>query len=486
MAKIGVNSNATGFTMSDLFGRTVLRTSLEENELTPENIKTVLELILPIHFRNAQQIDYLYGYYRGNQDILNKVKLVREDINNKVVENSAYHIVEFKKSYVFGSPIQYVQNGLDWKDEIDKIDLAEDRYITGTSYRMIFPEKSETTPFVIYNANPKDTAIVYSNDYKNTPLFAFYITTKNDYSQNKVYYILTVYTKKRIYTYKTKMMDSGTQLKIDFVPETIENNTINWLGYIPIIEYPLNKSRMGLIELVKSSLDTLNKISSNDIDGIEQFIQSLLIFMNLDIDTTQFKEMVAAGAVKLKTIADSPNSKADIKSIVNQLQHSETKILYDRVYNNMLTIAGVPKMTDKSSSGDTGQARLIGEGWIMADERAKQDELSFKLSEKQMLNIAINICKNKNFTGIKQLNISDMEIKFTRNKSDNLLVKAQALINLMTAQVAPEVAFNVIGLFSDSNEVVNQSKAYFGEDFWKKEEVKANLNTDDTNKVVSQ
>jgi len=55
----------------------------------------------------------------------------------------------------------------------------------------------------------------------------------------------------------------------------------------------------------------------------------------------------------------------------------------------------------------------------------------------------------------------------------------------MTAQVAPEVAFNVIGLFSDSNEVVNQSKAYFGETFWK-EEVKPNLNTDDTNKVVSQ
>ena len=231
----------------------------------------------------------------------------------------------------------------------------------------------------------------------------------------------------------------------------------------------MNKSRLGVIELVKSILDALNKISSNDIDEIEQFVQSLLVLINADIDAEEYEKMLVLGAAKFVS-NDDRGQKVDVKLLSNKLEHADTKVLYDRLYNNMLTIAGVPKMTDKSSSGDTGQARLVGEGWIMADERAKQDELSFKIGEKELLKIAIAICESKSETGIKKLRTSDIEIKFTRNKSDNILVKTQALLNLKSSQVSPEVAFNVIGLFSDSNEVVNKSVDFFGEDFWKVEE----------------
>ena len=50
-----------------------------------------------------------------------------------------------------------------------------------------------------------------------------------------------------------------------------------------------------------------------------------------------------------------------------------------------------------------------------------------------------------------------------------MLVKTQALMNLQSAQVVPEVAFASIGLFSDPNEVVKQSKLYYGASFWKKD-----------------
>ena len=468
-----------------LFGRDVLKSSYSEDELNPETISQVLLDVLPVHFDNRKQIDYLIGYYKGNQDVLNKVKKVREDINNKVVENNAYHIVEFKKGYVFGDPIQYVQRGDVEKTEIEILnnfminndkaskdkDLAEDMYITGTGFRMIFPNEDKKTPFVMYNASPKNANVVYSSGYDQKPLFCFYITEKADYEAKEIYYKITVYTKTNAYTYKTnnRAFTVGNDLEINLIPELTPESSVNWIGYLPIIEYPLNKSRLGLVELVKSTLDTLNKISSNDIDGIEQFIQSLLIFMNVDIDSTQFKEMIAAGAVKLKSI-EGNNVKSDIKSIVNQLQHSETKILYDRLYNNMLTIAGVPRMSDKASSGDTGQARLVGEGWTMADERAKQDELSFKLSEKQLIDRAIKICKDKN-TGIKTIETTDIDIKFTRNKSDNMLTKAETLKMLLESGILPEIAMEVVGLFSDSSDTFKQSELYHGSEFWKKENI---------------
>lgn len=484
---------------SYLIGRDVLKTSFSKDELNAETIKLILLDVLPTHFENRKEIDYLIGYYKGNQDILNKVKLVRPEINNKVIENNAYHLVEFKKSFVFGDPIQYVQRGDSEKTEIETLnnymisndksskdkDLAEDMYITGTGFRLIFANDDPKLPFVIYNANPKNANVVYSTGYDGSPVLCFYITEKIDYENNKeIYYVITVYTEKEVFTFRTnnKPFDTNNKLDLTIQEEFDEWKKVNWVGYLPIIEYPLNKSRLGLIELVKSILDTLNKISSNDIDAIEQYVQSLLVLYNIDIDTDDFKKMVAAGAILANSNKDR-GQEGKIDLLKNELSHSETKVLFDRLYNNMLTIVGIPRMTDKASSGDTGQARLIGEGWSMADQKAKQDELSFKLSEKQLIRRALRICKQKTNTGISTLESSDIDIKFTRNKSDNMLVKAETLQLLKACQVAPEIAFEASQLFSDSSDSVKQSQAFFGDDFWqvadKTSDVNSDKNTDD-------
>ena len=68
--------------------------------------------MFPIHQQNSWDIDYLYNYYLGDQPILNRQKDIRPEINNKIVENHAMEIVDFKKGYVFGEPIQYVRRGM--------------------------------------------------------------------------------------------------------------------------------------------------------------------------------------------------------------------------------------------------------------------------------------------------------------------------------------------------------------------------------------
>ena len=215
--------------------------------------------------------------------------------------------------------------------------------------------------------------------------------------------------------------------------------------------------------------DALNQITSSDIDDIEQFVQSLLVFVNQEVDEKTLIRLLEVGAIQI--MSNDPARPAKVELLSQKLEHSETRILYDRIYNNMLTICGVPRMTDKASSGDTGQARLIGEGWSMADERAKQDELSFKLSDKKVVDLALKICKSKpQKTKIRNLKTSDIEIKFTRNRSDNMMTKSQTLLNLKQANVDPTIAYTIVGLFSDPNEAVKASSAYFGDDFWKVEE----------------
>lgn len=483
-----------GFTdVKPMLGRKVLFCSIEEDDLDKDSIIGILKDVLPTHFENVKDYNRLNGYYIGYQDILAKKKEIRPEINHIVLENNAYHIVEFSKGFVFGSPIQYVQTGDSEQEEVDILNkymretfrhtkdmqLAEDWYIGGNAYLMVFPNDDPYIPFEVYNANPKSTFVVYDTGIGNKKMLAGYIVAKRDYATGKDYLALTIYTKSNIYSYRVPSeFDTNKEIDITFIEEEP-----NWVGRIPIIEYPLNKNRLGKIEIVKTVLDALNMISSSDIDDIDQFIQSLLVFINAEINKEEIKEMMELGAINIVSNTSGRGLEADVKLLSQKLSHSETKVLYDRLYNNMLTIVGVPKMTDKASSGDTGQARLVGEGWTMADEKAKQDEASFKLSDNELLEIVLDICKNKQ-TGIKTLRASEIDIKFTRNKSDNLLVKTQGLMNLMSAQVAPEVAFEKVGLFSDSSDAVKQSKAFFGESFWKGESQEQTLVNDTNNGTV--
>ena len=92
-----------------LTGRTKILTPVRE--ITAENVREVLEKALSIHSVNAGQITYLFEYYKGRQDILDKEKFVRENINNKVVVNRAQEIVTFKTSYLLNEPIMYISHG---------------------------------------------------------------------------------------------------------------------------------------------------------------------------------------------------------------------------------------------------------------------------------------------------------------------------------------------------------------------------------------
>ena len=106
------------------FGRRQIFADYVQSDLNEQVISKILNDKWYIHQANANEIEYLYNYYKGKQPILNKTKIVRENINNKVLENNAYFAVEFKKGYVFGEPIQYVQRG----------DIANDEVLILNSY----------------------------------------------------------------------------------------------------------------------------------------------------------------------------------------------------------------------------------------------------------------------------------------------------------------------------------------------------------------
>ena len=127
----------------------------------------------------------------------------------------------------------------------------------------------------------------------------------------------------------------------------------------------------------------------------------------------------------------------------------------------MLTIASVPDRR-ASAGGNTGQALIIGEGWVMAESAAKAFELMFVKPEKQFLRVVLKICKNTRNCKqeVKDIKLHDIDVKFTRNKTDNLLTKTQGLMNMLQAGIHPRIAILHCGLFSDPEQVYQDSKPY--------------------------
>lgn len=444
-----------------LYGRRIIYADYKPEEMNADTISQILNDVFSIHNLNAMEIEYLENYYKGHQPIINKIKEIRPTINNKIVENNAYYMVEFKKSFVFGKPIQYVQRGDIANKEIailndymaaeDKhskdTELAEKLYIAGIGHRLVLPEIDENSPFLIKNLDSKTTFCVYSSYLPHEKLFACTYTKRIKSNQIEG----SIYTKNGFYTFSSDSLNG---------PFNVQFKQYHVLNQIPIFEYYLNQSRLGIIEVVMDILNAINNITSNELDGLVQYVQSLLVFINQDVSEEDLEAILEYGAVKL--YSPEPGKNADIKLLSNQIDHANTKILHDRLFNTALTIIGIPKNSDKVSGGDTGEARYLGEGWTMADARADSDEMEFKKCAKEELQLILRICRLAPNSGITNLMLKDIEQKFTRNKSDNFLVKSQGLMNQIQSGIAPDVAISTSGLYSDPNETYNKSIQFYG------------------------
>lgn len=114
---------------------------------------------------------------------------------------------------------------------------------------------------------------------------------------------------------------------------------------------------------------------------------------------------------------------------------------------------------EQNTGGDTGQAVYLRNGWDFAEQRAKIDEPVTIKAEKEFLRIALNILKTKQQIS-EELTISDIDVKITRNNTDNMLVKSQALIYLLEKGIHPKIAIRTVGLWSDPEKVYLESKPY--------------------------
>ena len=435
------------------------------DDIDDSNIVNVLTATYPQFMNNVAEIDYLFDYLRGLQPILGRTKEVRPEINNKIVENHAYSIVQFLTGYLLEKPIQYVAR----KDAVDDDSLtslndyleieskeskdkriAHDQATCGVAYRLVIPNRNfdfrvdegNTAPFIISTINPRLAYVVYSTGLETKPMLGVIVYMRKDVN-NHDHLILQAYSDRKYWEF-------------DYSAKAVLVAKANNYGVIPLIEYPYNEERIGAFEIVIPLLNAINQVQSNRVDGVEQFIQALLVFKNADIDKNLIKELLEVGAIKIK---DNGEYKANVEYLTQELNQEQVQKLKDDLLSVVYHIVGLPNRS-KSGGGDTGQAIVYRNGWEETASKIQDVELMFKESERQFLKVAL-LFTNTLTLGKNKLKLSDIEVKFTRKNYENTYQKAQILdLMLKNDKIAPRLAFVSCGLFQDPEGAYKESVDY--------------------------
>jgi len=452
-----------------LHGRTMILSG--EKEITRDNVLTVLQKALAVHGKNRLEILYLLNYNRGIQPILGRYKQYNSEINNKIVINLANMISAFKSSEFAGEPIQYVSRrgnkGVDddnreipekvakindmmiseGKQTLD-LDLAHKMFICGAAYRLVYHDLKDRpqmadyldeAPFEIAIPDVENTFVVYRNDAKKSPLMGVTYVFKDPPDKSVEY---TVYTPNVTYTIEGVPGATGDGgLKIT---DEVRHN----FGQVSLIEYPCNPDRIGAFEVVLPLLDAINLTQSNRLDGIEQFIQALMVFDGVDISREDFLELKDLGAIKLPATQNGASGGKKLYYLNEQLDQSQSQTLVNSMEQIVLKIVGMPSQGD-GNTGDSSNngAVIMRNGWWHAESRAMQTQMMWKKAETDFLKVVLKICADTNtLTGLK---ISDLEPRFWRQSYEDLLVKTQSFSTLRTAGMPSIQAFKFSHLSRD-------------------------------------
>ena len=437
------------------YGRKIAYTNV--SQITPDNIVAVVGSCIGCFNYNKTVIEYLWNYYKGDQPVHYREKTANEDINNRVSENHAYELVQFKVGQTYGEPIQFISRRDD--DAINKavdelndymadankqekdIKAGEWQSATGTSFKAIQFTGDKELPFRIVAPNPINTFVIY-NESTEEPMLAVQELKDETGEHYKL-----CYTK----SHECKLKNGKV---LDW--------KLHGFGDIPIVEYPNNHERLSDIELVIDLLDAINNMQSNRMDSIQQFVEYWVKFVNCEIDKETFEEMKLSHALAVKS--NNKDNKADVEIMTQELNQSESQVAKKDLWDNALAILAIPNK-EGNTGGDTQGAVELRNGWDFSKTRTKLKDPVVKSAEKRIAKVVLNVIRVKGKEELK-IGIRDFDVQINHSPTDNLVVKCQALQYLLQCGIHPLVAIKTVGLWGDAEKTFLESQPYL-KNLWK-------------------
>ena len=370
-----------------------------QEAITRENVLTVLQESLKTHEENVREIQYLEDFYLGKQEISRTIGNDVGEADNRLVLNFAQTIVRDIVGYTFGKDIEYIANKETYVKDVETIcnslryenasliDVKTANYLSicGVGYQIVLQGKDFADPspeigISIDNLKPQNTFAVHSYAMGN-PIIMTCNYAKID-NASTIYYVYTDDT-------EFVITANGDEYEI--------KEKKHLLGGNPISYFENNEFLTGDFETVLSLLDAINKVSSDSVNDVENFVHSLLVFTNASLGENDVEKKKTLKSIKENRTIELLSPKGlpcDAKYIANQLNPQSVKELREHLEETLWKIVGMPdRKTRGGGGGDTGDAVKLRDGWADIEVVARQKEKYFSNGKRNVLRIVINLLK---------------------------------------------------------------------------------------------
>lgn len=467
------------------YGRREIYTDVEE--ITSENIISVLKQAMIDFLPNAEDCDFLLKYEKGMQK-KTRVKKYRVDIDQWCVDNIANEITEFKTSFNWGNPITLVQRGekdggtqketsaialLNECYEAEKIkqktqDLARFVEICGIGFTIV-DLKTEYEPgdsfFSVNVLDPRFSFIIKSNRYIDRRAMLG-VTFRRDIKGNAFFTCFSKDTRYEILNLvkvingKPKKDKEGKDVTTwEFAERSGEENPLN---RIPIIEWIRSYDRMGCFERQISEMDNLNLLVSDFTNDVDQNTQA--IWHGNDVDfpkDEQGNEQHPKTNDWMITQTTKDGKTPFVKPLA--IDYDYAGMLNQMIYrvNRIKEKCNVPQRND-NSGGSTGIAMSDATGWTNAEiEASMQDQIKegCKMEEVKVVLAAIQESPDVSpDSPLLSLKYSDITPSISRQKNYELTTKINFFATAVGHGIHGLHALRAMNAFPDVNQVWEDSK----------------------------
>lgn len=377
---------------------------------------------------NINNVAYLIQEFQSGLGRLNKLKdLYDPKLNEDYINiNHAKEITDLATSYTYSIPISFsggnVENLVEYFKSVDQdvhnFGLGKEQSIYGKAYELISfdsdnylgVEMPYLTKLSVFN-----TFIVKDNTNKHKTFLGVYYSTDTDSQGNIIKYIVTIYTRAKIYT------ATGTDLQ-SLILQTEEEHL---LGEVPICQLSNNAEEKGDFEDVIGLIKAYNVLQENRCRDKQQFVDKLLVITNSSLGDTEEEVRQSLEYLKKYNVLELNNddtNTVDAKYINVTMNEEQVEVLKKALSNDIHKIAKVPDLTDinfaSSISGIAMAYKLF-----CTEQLAGEKERQFKKLLRWRFRIINNVLSLKG----QGLDLYSISIRMRRNVPDNLDDKLKEL-----------------------------------------------------------
>ena len=317
---------------------------ITDAEITPDLLQTLLDLHSPIVSGRFKVLD---DYYKGNQEILNRVIEDSTKPNNKPVTNFCSNISDILTGYFIGKPVSYISTDKEFLNIMLKVfadndeqaenhDLGHKASIKGQSFELVYLDEDGN---ICFNCLDTDSVImVYSTDIKNVPCMAIRYYTVHNYIENTDIIKIEVYTKTNIYYYTNEggiVLDGSEQ---------------HYFNEVPIVEFSNNRYHKSDFENIITLQNMYNLNNADISNDIAYFSNAYLVLENMD--GTKSEDI--ADINENRVILTSENGKAYF--LTKQLNDAVVQNHRNNLSEDIHKISYVPDLSKEINSNVSGSA----------------------------------------------------------------------------------------------------------------------------------